>query len=208
MSVLLEALKKAAEEKKRSSDILPDSAQNQLKDSTSSLKLSTVLPESVTNNAVIEPSKIDIVQSEVVPVSELELEQKPDTSDDTMITVSPVEDKPNHSLDLPSAIEVDLDMIQQEPPVVLNSGQSSIDYQKSLRVDSLTSMSLGADSANLPKNSTDESDDKDSFEWSMYALPGYSSGSFDNSKPLQENPILLSGAHTSAPKKSKKIQKN
>ncbi len=223
MSVLLEALKKAAEEKKRAKDdanavAIPPSELDTLSISdVPALKLST-LDEGFSIKPLVEDESplIEDVKTASNPEFTLNEMSGELPSSATLADIHPDNTSVTHnmssSLDVfeeddsttsafkePAATD-DLDFIFNEPidePVIeetLRTETSNAYDQSPLNLDS--------NSSNFANNLDEH--DQDSFEWSMNALPGYTAATVDDSKPLEQNPILLSGALTSEPKRSKK----
>lgn len=202
MSVLLEALKKAAAEKKKAMDNTVDSEivladSKKVEETTASPMLKLFTEELVSSTSKDESlSPRDSIEDELEPALKFTLSEKPalvdlgsDTSETSTLLESP---------------DVASDNIQNAPE---ESGQLSVQDQPKV-----VNSSVANDEPSVPKAEpsfdSEDSDlletDKDSFEWSMNALPGYSTASVDDSVPIEKNSILLKGALTSEPKEKKK----
>ncbi len=216
MSVLLDALKKAAAEKKKAmdgtvdSEIVPSDS-NKVPEATvtPALKLATEEIEPATS--IDEPSSSpvgDDVEAETPLKFTLSDMPTPESnqddlvsgiSDPSLLLESPdfVSDNIHHSTE-----ESGLLLKQDQPDTVDSSvAQDELDQDLFQVTPSVLSdsESLDSEDSSLPET------DKDSFEWSMNALPGYSGASVDDSAPIEKNSILLTGALTSEPKAKKNI---
>jgi tetratricopeptide (TPR) repeat protein len=185
MSVLLDALKKAAAEKKKAMDTTVNSEMD-VSDSNNA------------SNVAISPA-LKLVTEDVAPVTateepitsanEVQSEVQADTSFKSTL----------NDMSTPTPNQDDLSLGNAEPS-----------FEKDeLRHDASSVTPAGLNDSEVQKVTTPAVDeapetDKDSFEWSMNALPGYSSASIDDSAPIERNSILLTGALTSEPKAKKK----
>ncbi len=218
MSVLLDALKKAAAEKKKAMDSSVDS---EMAISDSGIAPDTTVPpvlklspeEVVPAISIGEPSNSSIeddVKADTplkFTLSEMSAPQSnqenldSDNSEPSILLDSAdvVSDNIQHSSE-----ESDQLLKQNQPKAVDSSddqdefNQDLFQVTPSVLGDSETQSTLDSKDSNLPET------DKDSFEWSMNALPGYSAASVEDSAPIEKNSILLTGALTSEPKVKKK----
>ena len=223
MSVLLEALKKAAEEKKRAKDnanvteTLSDESETLSISDDPALKLSSI-DEGFSIKALVEDQPPLIEEVKTVSNAEFTLSEmsgEPLSSDvltDIPPSNTPLTPNVSSSSDVfetddsitndfeELAATDDLDFIFNEPidePVVKETLRTEASYANERAL-------LNLDGNSSKSTSNLDEHDQDSFEWSMNALPGYTAGTVDDSKPIDQNPILLSGALTSEPKRSKK----
>ena len=216
MSVLLEALKKAAAEKKKAMD-------SSTIDSAIVVSDSNDVPKIATSSAL----KLATDDAESVTLREEAVSSSDDVQADTTLKFTLTE------MSTPLSSHDDLDLNNRETSAL--SGLADAGYSESTSEDSSPLLALdeskrdelsfeqvestqesiqtnptepiGSDNQNITKpveEGTLETD-KDSFEWSMNALPGYSSATMDESTPIEKNSILLTGALTSEPKAKKKI---
>ncbi len=224
MSVLLEALKKAAAEKKKALDSPADSSMvisdsNKVPETAvpSVLKLST---EDILPISSIDESSSSTVEDEVKaeaglnftlsdmssPASIPEEFDQQELGSDVSQSSTLLESSDMTSDDSQqSAVDSTL-LLKQDPPQVLQPSVQTDGLSQDLFqvTPSIFSESEIQDSPNVGSHEVFETD-KDSFEWSMNALPGYSTASADDSVPIEKNSILLTGALTSQPKAKKKI---
>jgi tetratricopeptide (TPR) repeat protein len=216
MSVLLDALKKAAAEKKKAMEGAVDSERvpsdsNKVPETIvpPALKLAT---EEVEPTISIDEPTSSAVEDDVKAETALKFtlsdmptpEPNQDDlnsgiSDPSLLLESPdfVSDNIHHSTE-----ESGLLLKQDQPDTVDSSvAQDELDQDLFQVTPSVLSdsESLDSEDSSLPET------DKDSFEWSMNALPGYSGASVDDSAPIEKNSILLTGALTSEPKAKKNI---
>lgn len=216
MSVLLDALKKAAAEKKKAmdgtvdSEIVPSDS-NKVPETivTPALKLATEEDEPVTS--IDEPSSSaveDDVEAETALKFTLSDMPTPESNQDDLDSTISEPFIPSGSPDLESdniqhsAEESSLLLKKDQPDTVDSSvAQDKLGQDLFQVTPSVLSDSESLDSEDSSLHETD----KDSFEWSMNALPGYSGASVDDSAPIDKNSILLTGALTSEPKAKKKI---
>ncbi|WP_019555682.1 tetratricopeptide repeat protein [Thiomicrorhabdus arctica] len=218
MSVLLEALKKAAAEKKRAMEgtvdtkmVHSDSHKVSDKMTAPPLKLSTEKVGSVAS--IVESSKsaveeeLDVATPLSFTLSDM---SAPEFNQDELDQANT---EPSLSVESSALVSDNIDHVSEESDpllneVQLNTADSFVDENElnqdiSQVTSSILNDSERASSPDLESNTLFETD-KDSFEWSMNALPGYATALVDDSTPIEKNSILLTGALTSEPKIERK----
>lgn len=189
MSVLLDALKKAAEEKKNAdkSTIETISASAEVSDAE------TDTPDSV--SGISAQNSESSLSTHSADKLNLTLSPKLETSDETITT------EESSSTEETAALLAALD--SDEASMVSDSNVSN---ENQVTEESVTSES-SFQSSSLK---TPTSKNKEDFEWSMDDLPAYSetnetvpAPSYDSTAPLEHNPILTKGENA-PPKPSKK----
>lgn len=218
MSVLLEALKKAAAEKKKGID--------------SSVDPIALSDDSTKDPETIVPSTLKLSVEDIAPVTASD-EPLSSAVDDAKIdaplklTLSDMSASMSNQDDLASDISepsVSLESADLVPEQTQDASETSAKASKQDQLNvvepSAAQDALSQDLFQVTPSPLSDSElqqsldasqselndmDKDSFEWSMNALPGYSAASVDDSPPIDKNSILLTGALTSEPKEKKKI---
>ena len=220
MSVLLEALKKAAAEKKKGMDSVVDSSiaqSDSAKDSETNippaLKLSieddvpvTSSDEPLSSRAVEDDVKTEtplkFILSDTSASEPNQDDLNSDLSEASGLLESPdllSEPKQQASEESPKSSKQDQAEAVEPSDTPDELNQDLFQVTPSLLSDSEDQRSLDTNHSKLSET------DKDSFEWSMNALPGYSAASVDDSPPIEKNSIILTGALTTEPTGKQKI---
>lgn len=192
MSVLLDALKKAAEEKKNADKSTIEKVDASVEVSNSE----TDTPDSVLGVSVHDSHNSESsLSTQAEDKLSLTLSPKFEASDETITT------EESSSTEETAALLAALD--SDETPMTSDSSSSS---ESQVTEESVTSEASFQNSS----LKTPTSKNKEDFEWSMDDLPAYSETnetvpvpSYDSTAPLEHNPILTKGENA-PPKPSKK----
>lgn len=218
MSVLLEALKKAAAEKKKAMNsvvdsevVLSGSEKSPEKTDFLALKLSTeeIVPvtsigeplSSTVEDGIKVEADLKFTLSDMSPPESSQDGLALDVAEPPIVLESPglVSDHIQHDSEENAQLFKQNQSKIVEPSAAQDeSSQDDFQTKPSILRNPETQQSLDSKSSDLLEA------DKDSFEWSLNALPGYSAASVDDSAPIDKNSILLTGALTTKPKVKKK----